>query len=174
MEHLRRRWLPLLAAALVLGGSLAWFAWPSTAAGAGTMLTAPVKQGDFKVTVMATGELRARKFVQVTGPAAAQSVNVYQTKIASIVPEGTVVKEGDVIAELDRQPAASKLADLTLNVQKAQAEYTTAQLDSTLNLAQAREDVRTAEFALEEKKLLKEQAKYEAPTIQRQAAIDYE
>jgi len=173
MKHLRRRWLPLLVAALVLGGSVAWYTWPSSAA-AGTMLTAPVRQGDFKVTVMATGELRARKFVQVTGPAAAQQVNVYQTKIASIIPEGTVVKAGDVIAELDRQPAAAKLADLTLNVQKAQAEYTTAQLDSTLNLAQAREDVRTAEFTLEEKKLLKEQAKYEAPTIQRQAAIDYE
>ncbi|HEX5972453.1 MAG TPA: HlyD family efflux transporter periplasmic adaptor subunit [Gemmatimonadaceae bacterium] len=174
MEQLRRRWLPILAAALVLGGSLAWFAWPSSAAGAGSMLTARVKQGDFKVTVMATGELRARKFVQVTGPAGAQSAGVYQTKIASIIPEGTVVKTGDVIAVLDRQPAASKLADVTLNVQKAQADYTTAQLDSTLNLAQAREDVRTAEFALEEKKLLKEQAKYEAPTIQRQAAIDYE
>ena len=174
MDHLRRRWFPVLVVALVVGGSLAWYVWPSSAAGAGTMLTATVKQGNFKVTVMATGELRARKFVQVTGPAAAQQVNVYQTKIASIIPEGTVVKAGDVIAELDRQPAASKLADLTLNVQKAQAEYTTAQLDSTLNLAQAREDVRTAEFALEEKKLLKEQAKYEAPTIQRQAEIDLE
>jgi RND family efflux transporter MFP subunit len=174
MQHLRRRWLPILIVALVLGGSIAWYAWPASAAASGSMLTAPVKQGDFKVVVMATGELRARKFVQITGPAAAQSVNVYQTKIASIIPEGTVVKEGDVIAELDKQPAAAKLSDLTLNVQKAQAEYTTAQLDSTLNLAQAREDVRTAEFALEEKKLLKEQAKYEAPTIQRQAEIDYE
>jgi RND family efflux transporter MFP subunit len=174
MQHLRRRWLPILLATLVLGGSIAWYAWPSSAAASGTMLTAPVKQGDFKVVVMATGELRARKFVQITGPAAAQSVNVYQTKIASIIPEGTVVKEGDVIAELDKQPAAAKLSDLTLNVQKAQAEYTTAQLDSTLNLAQAREDVRTAEFGLEEKKLLKEQAMYEAPTIQRQAEIDYE
>ena len=173
MEHLRRRWLPILVAALVLGGSLAWYAWPSSAA-AGTMLTAPVKQGDFKVTVMATGELRARKFVQVTGPAAAQQVNVYQTKIASIIPEGTVVKAGDVIAELDRQPAAAKLADLTLNVQKAQAEYTTAQLDSTLNLAQAREDVRTAEYEVEEKKIAQDQAQYEAPSIKRQAAIDYE
>jgi hypothetical protein len=63
---------------------------------------------------------------------------------------------------------------VTLNLQKAQADFTTAQLDSTLNLAQAREDVRTAEYVLEEKKILKEQAKYEAPTIRRQAEIDYE
>ena len=34
--------------------------------------------------------------------------------------------------------------------------------------------MRTAEFTLEEKKLASEQAKYEAPTIKRQAEIDYE
>jgi RND family efflux transporter MFP subunit len=112
--------------------------------------------------------------VQVTGPANAQAANVYQTKIASIVPEGQLVKEGDVIAELDKGPAATKLADVTLNLQKAQAQYTSAQLDSALNLSQAREDIRTAEYALEEKKLAKEQALYEAPTIKRQAEIDYE
>jgi RND family efflux transporter MFP subunit len=159
---------------LIIGGPIAWYKWPSTAAAAESSLFAPVKEGTFKVVVTTTGELRARKFVQVTGPTGAQSVNVYQTKIASIVPEGSLVKEGDVIAELDKAPAATKLADFTLNVQKAQADFTTAQLDSTLNLAQSREDVRTAEYLLEEKKLAKEQAKYEAPTIQRQAQIDYE
>ena len=58
-----------------------------------------------------------------------------------------------MIAELDKRRSATQLADVTLNLQKAQAEYTTAQLDSALNLAQAREDVRTAEYTLEEKKL---------------------
>jgi multidrug efflux pump subunit AcrA (membrane-fusion protein) len=174
MQQLRKRWRLILVVALVLGGSIAWFSWPSATSAAEAALSAPVKSGDFRVVVVTTGELRARKFVQVTGPAAAQTVNVYQTKIASIVPEGSLVKAGDVIAELDKQPVATRLADVTLNLQKAQAEFTTAQLDSTLNLAQAREDVRTAEYVLEEKKILKEQAKYEAPTLRRQAEIDYE
>jgi RND family efflux transporter MFP subunit len=174
MEPLRKHWIPLLAAAVVLIGAVAWVKWPSTAAAAEASLSAPVKLGDLKVVVTTTGELHARKFVQVTGPATAQSVNVYQTKIASIVPEGSIVKEGDIIAELDKAPAATKLADVTLSLQKAQADFTTAQLDSALNLAQSREDVRTAEFTLEEKKLAREQAKYEAPTIKRQAEIDYE
>ena len=56
-----------------------------------------------------TGELRARKFVQIQGPNS-QAAQVYQTKITWIVPEGTVVKEGDKIAELDRAPAATRLA----------------------------------------------------------------
>lgn len=174
MQQLRKRSLFLLAAALIIGGPVAWYKWPSAASAAEAGLTAPVKLGTFKMVVTTTGELRARKFVQVQGPAQAQSVNVYQTKIASIVPEGSVVKEGDVIAELDRSPAATKLADVTLSLQKAQAEYTTAELDSALNLAQAREDVRTAEYTLEEKKIAKEQAQYEAPSIKRQADIDLE
>src|SRR5215216_1354839 len=174
MQHLRKRWLPLLMAALVVGGPVAWYKWPATASAAEATLSAPVKRGTFKVVVTTTGELRARKFVQVVGPAAAQTVNVYQTKIASLVPEGSLVKEGDVIAELDRGPVATRMADVTLNLQKARAEFTSAQLDSALNLANSREEVRTAEYLLEEKKIAKEQAKYEAPSIKRQAEIDYE
>ena len=41
-------------------------------------------------------------------------------------------------------------------------------------LSTAREDIHNMELALEEKRLAKDQAAYEAPTIQRQAAIDYE
>ncbi|HEY9229398.1 MAG TPA: HlyD family efflux transporter periplasmic adaptor subunit [Gemmatimonadaceae bacterium] len=173
MQTLRKRWLPIVIAILVIGGPIAWYKWPSTAAAAETSLMAKVKKGDFKVTVTTTGELRARKFVQIQGPNS-QAAQVYQAKINWIIPEGTVVKEGEKIAELDRAPAAQRLATVTLDNQKAQAEFTNASLDSTLNLAIAREEVRTAEYALEEKKLAKDQAQYEAPTIKRQAEIDYE
>jgi RND family efflux transporter MFP subunit len=91
-----------------------------------------------------------------------------------MVPEGQLVKEGDVIAELDRGPVAARLSDVTIALQKASAQYTSAELDSALNLAQAREEIRTAEYLLEEKRLAKEQAQFEAPTIKRQAEIDYE
>ena len=159
---------------LLVAGPIAWYTWSTPMATDDGTIVARVRQGAFRVTVTTTGELRARKFVQVTGPANAQMANVYQTKISTIVPEGQLVKEGDVIAELDRGPAAAKLADVSLNLQKASAQYTSAMLDSALNLAQAREDMRTAEYTLEEKKLAKEQAQYEAPTIRRQADIDYE
>jgi len=174
MQQLRKRWISILVVALVVGGPVAWYKWPSTASAAEAGLIAPVKYGQFEIKVTTTGELRASKFVEIAGPASAQTVNVYQTKISSIVPEGSVVKAGQVIAELDRGPVATKLADVTLNLQKAQAEFTTAQLDSALNLSQAREDVRTAQYALEEKQIAKEQAAYEAPSIKRQAEIDLE
>jgi multidrug efflux pump subunit AcrA (membrane-fusion protein) len=173
MQMLRRRWLPLLVIALLVAGPLAWYKWPSTASAAEASLTASVKQGNFKVLVTTTGELRARKFVKVQGPNS-MAAQVYQSKITWLVPEGTVVKQGDKIADLDRSPAATRLQSVTLDLQKAQAEYTNASLDSTLNLSQAREDVRNAEYSLEEKKIAKEQAQFEAPSIKRQAEIDYE
>lgn len=137
-------------------------------------LVTRVKRGEFRVTVTTSGELRAREFVQVTGPANAQQAQAYQMRIQSIVPEGTVVKAGDVVAELDRSTLAPKLAEVTLALQKAEAQYEQAMLDSALNLSTARENIRTQELGLEERRLAKEQAVYEAPTVRRQAEIDYE
>src|SRR6059036_327976 len=137
-------------------------------------LVARVKRGPFAVTVTTSGELRARQFVQITAPAGAQQAGAWQMKIQSIVPEGTIVKQGDVVAELDRSTLANKLDEVRLALQKAEAQYEQAMLDSTLTLSTARENIRTMELALEEKRLAKEQAVYEAPTVQRQAAIDYE
>ena len=173
MRILRNRWFIVAAAVVLLGGSTALL----MARDAGTednALVARVKKGEFKVLVTTAGELRAKKFVQITGPANAQQANQYQMKIASIVPEGTVVKEGDVVAELDRATIAARMAEVNIALQKALAVYEQAALDSTLNLSKAREEMKTMELALEERRLAKDQAVYEAPTIRRQAEIDYE
>jgi multidrug efflux pump subunit AcrA (membrane-fusion protein) len=174
LKTLRPRTLLALAAVLVLGGSLAWYAAPDERPAGAAALVTRVKRGDFKVVVTTTGELRARKFVQIQGPTNAPAANQYQMKIASLVPEGTVVKAGDIVAELDRSGIAAKLAEVSLALQKAEAQYAQAQLDSTLTLAQAREEMRNMEYALEEKRIAKEQATYEAPSVKRQAEIDLE
>ncbi|MGE0352842.1 MAG: efflux RND transporter periplasmic adaptor subunit [Gemmatimonadales bacterium] len=137
-------------------------------------LMAAVKRGKFTVTVTASGELQAHESVRITGPANAQQAGAYQMKISSIVPEGTVVKEGAVVAELDRATLAPKLNEVTLALDKAQAQYEQAMLDSTLTLSTAREEIRNLELSLEEKRIAKEQAVYEAPSVKRQAEIDYE
>jgi len=124
--------------------------------------------------VTSAGELRAKKFVQVQGPLNMQQAEIYQTKISTLVPEGTVVKEGDVVAELDRSGVAAKLAEVSLALQKAEAQLTQALLDSTLNLSTAREDMKTMELSLEEKRLAREQAAFESPSVKRQVEIDYE
>ena len=172
-RFLRRRRSLIATAVLVLAVPSAWLLAGNTAPDDAAVV-ARVKRGAFAVTVTTSGELKAREFVQITAPPNAQQAGAYQMKISSIVPEGTVVKKGDVVAELDRSVVAAKLQDVTLALQKAEAQYEQAMLDSTLNLSTARENIRTMELGLEEKRLAKEQAVYEAPTVRRQAEIDYE
>ena len=169
----RKRWVGVLAILAAAAGVSAWYFAPAGKTDDSAVI-ARVKKGDFHVVVTSAGELRAKKFVQVQGPLNMQQAEVYQTKIASLVPEGTVVKEGDVVAELDRSGIAAKMAEISLALQKAEAQLTQAQLDSTLNLATAREDMKTMELSLEEKRIAKEQAAYESPSVKRQAEIDYE
>ena len=173
MRQLRNPKLLGAAAAVLLVVVIAWTMLPA-ATPDGAALEAVAQQGQFRVAVTTTGELRARRSVQIQGPPNAQQAQQYQMKIASIVPEGTIVKEGDVVAELDRSGLASRMTEVSLALQKAEAQYAQAQLDSTLTLSQAREEIRTLEYALEERRLAKEQATYEAPTIRRQAEIDLE
>ncbi|HEX6537141.1 MAG TPA: efflux RND transporter periplasmic adaptor subunit [Gemmatimonadaceae bacterium] len=173
MRLLRKHWLIALATLLLLVVPSAWLL-AREGGDADAALVARVRRGTFRVVVTTSGELRARKFVKISAPANATQVDVYQMKISSLVPEGTRVKEGDVVAQLDRSVIAAKFAEVKLALQKAQAQYEQAMLDSTLQLSKAREDIRTMALGLEEKKLAKEQAVYEAPTIQRQAEIDFE
>jgi multidrug efflux pump subunit AcrA (membrane-fusion protein) len=137
-------------------------------------LVGQVKRGDFRVTVTTSGELRAPKFVQVQLPPNAMQAQVFNLKISSLVPEGTLVKEGDLVAEVDRSPLATKQTEVSLSLQKAEAQYEQAMLDSTMKLGKAREDMKTMELTLEEKRIAKEQAVFEAPSVKRQAELDYE
>ena len=173
MPHFLNRWPVRLGIAASLAIIGLWFVTRPSASSESALVSV-VRKGDFSVTVTTSGELEAKNSVQITAPQNAQQAEAYQMRIASIVPEGTRVKQGDVVAELDRSTLAAKMAEVSLALQKAQAVYEQAMLDTALNLAAAREDMRSTQLALEEKRLAKDQSKYEAPTIQRQAEIDLE
>lgn len=173
LQLLRRRSRLLLTGGVLLAVPALWLVARSPAA-ADAAVVARVQRGPFRVTVTTSGELQAREAVQITAPANAQQAGAYQMQIASLVPEGTVVKEGDVVAQIDRSQVANRMEEVRLALEKAEAQYEQAMLDSALTLSTARETIRNMELSLEEKRLAVEQAVYEAPTVKRQAEIDYE
>lgn len=173
MAFLRTRWRVVTAVVLVLGVWSTWLLARDTASSDASVV-ARVTRGEFKVTVTTSGELRARKFVQINVPQNAQQAGQYQMKIQTIVPEGTIVHEGDIVAEIDRSTLASQMSDVSLNLQKSMAIFESANLDTALTLYTARETMRSQELALEEKKLAREQGAFEAPSVKRQIEIDYE
>lgn len=138
------------------------------------LLTVKAKKGYFKVSVATTGELKAKNSIEIRGPSGAERLGIYQMKISKIVPEGTVVKSGDFVCELDRTEIMTKLKEMQLQIQKYESQYTQSKLDSTLNLSQARDDMENMKATMEEKKLAVDQSIYEAPAAQRQAQLAYE
>ena len=173
MRVIKNRWFIIGVVSFLLLAPSAWLmARDNTELD--SALVARVKRGEFKVMVTTSGELRATKFVRITAPQNAQAAQQWQMKISSLVPEGTLVKAGDIVAELDRSSIGARLTEVSTQLQKAQAQFEQAELDSILNLSKAREEIRSMDLGLEEKKLAKEQAIYEAPTVKRQAEIEYE
>jgi len=170
---MKKKALYSIAALAIIGLGIWWFAFKASADSNSGILVSP-KRGTFTITVTTTGELIAKNSKDIRGPEGGRQAGIYQMKISNIVAEGTQVKAGDLVAEIDRTEIAGKMQDAELNIEKAQAEYTSAKLDTELTLSAAREDIVNLEFAEEQSKLLKEQSIYEAPSVKKQVDLDYE
>jgi multidrug efflux pump subunit AcrA (membrane-fusion protein) len=173
MPLIRRR--PLLSA--LTGGAvfllLGWLILRPGAVASSEILVRPVF-GQFLVTVTTSGELQAKSSINIMGPEQARAANIWQMKLTNIVPEGTVVKKGVFVADLDKSEIMGKFKDSQLSVQKFEAVYLQAKLDSALTLSQARDELVGLQYSQEEKRLAMEQSVYEAPAMKRQAEIEYE
>lgn len=160
--------IPLIGFALI---AVAYLAWSSTADESVDIFT-EVKKGEFKISVTTTGELEAKNSVRIQGPTGMRAARIWEVKINRLIPEGTVVEKGEFIAELDKSQLIDKLREGQTELTKAQSQYTQSQLDTTLELREARDNLVNLEFAVEEKKLILEQSEYEPPATIKQANID--
>ncbi len=160
----------------LLGVIFVSFVWYFSASGTtakSDVLVSPTK-GQFLVTVTTTGELQAKSSIDIKGSDNARAAGIWQMKITNIISEGTVIKKGDFVAELDKSEIAQKLKDSQLSVQKLESQFLQTKLDSALALSQARDELVNLFYAQEEKKIVMDQSAYEAPAMKRQAEIDYE
>lgn len=150
---------------------ITWFTLGSEPTDTVELTTSP-QRGEFVVDVTTTGELRAKNSVEIKGPQGGRDVRLFNLKIQSLIPEGTIVQKGDFVAELDRSEITGRLQDAMLELQQAQSQVTQVSLDSTLTLSQARDNLINLEYALEERQIVLDQSIYESPAVQRQAEID--
>lgn len=139
-------------------------------------LYAEVQQGDFEIVVTTTGELQAEVSTDIKGPEGLNSRNMRfgGIKIQDLVPEGTVVKEGDYVATLDRSGADNSLKDELDRQEQYETDLLKKQIDTTISLGNLRDDLVNLKFTLEEAQITLEQSKYEPPTTIRQAKISVE
>ncbi|MEJ2003468.1 MAG: efflux RND transporter periplasmic adaptor subunit [Cyclobacteriaceae bacterium] len=130
------------------------------------------KRGDFTVEITTSGELEARNSVKILGPSGLRSVGIWRVEIRDIVDEGTKVKKGDYVAQLDQTEILSRIESSDIEVQQSLSEYTQVQLDTALELRQARDELINLKFAVEEREIILSQSQYEPPATIKQAEIN--
>ena len=163
-------------------------------------LYAEAKRGLFEITVSNSGELLAERSVDIRGPALVQSsqegsqqrggqssgrsgggmqmssrggsFHMEDFKITDIVPEGTLVKQGDYIATLDRTSYDNSLKNAIASLQTLQSDLEMKVLDTAMSLTTLRDEIKNQRYTVEEARITLEQSKYEPPATIRKAELD--
>jgi HlyD family secretion protein len=138
-----------------------------------TELYAEVQKGQFDIAVTSAGELIAEKSVEIKGPeiAMGRDIRFFNIKITDLIPEGTVVKEGDYVATLDRTDLNNNLKDARESLVGLQTKLDMKLLDSAVVLTDLRDEIRNQRYTVEEAELTLHNSKYEPPATIREAEI---
>jgi len=108
-----------------------------------TFITDQATSGPFRVTVTERGQLDSLNNVTLTS-----KVKGYST-IISIVPEGTMVKAGDLVCELDSALLVDKEKQQQIQVTQAEAELKQAEENVAIQKTQNESDNSAAKLAHE-------------------------
>lgn len=136
--------------------------------------TARAIKGSIEISVSNSGELVAEKSVDIMGPNTVGSsrFRVTPLKVLDMVPEGTIVKQGDYVASLDKSAFLNTFRDET-QILKSKVENLDLKLiDSAVILSALRNDIYNQGFSVEEASIALDQAKYDPPAMQRQAQLE--
>ncbi len=164
--------LPLLG--IIAVGLTIWYFTRPAESEESVQLTVPVKQGEFLMNVIATGELQAKRSEKIKGPSGMRSNQIYQTSITDMVPEGTIVKEGDYVAKLDKTELDTKVKAALGEMDKINTQLEATRIDTAIEMRAMRDQLINMRFGMREKNLEVEQSKYEAPMVIQRANIELE
>jgi multidrug efflux pump subunit AcrA (membrane-fusion protein) len=151
------------------------------------------KRGLFEITVSNAGKLLAENSYEIRGPEIGQNqeqqggggprggggggrggmmMRAMELEIQDIVAEGTIVKEGDYIAQLDRSDYTNTLTEAVQNLENLQNKLEMTILDTAVTLSALRDDITNQRYIVQEAKITLDESKFEPPATRRKAEIN--
>jgi len=109
----------------------------------GNIATFTVKQGLLRISVTESGTIKAREQVILKNEVEGR------TSILTLVPEGTHVKKGDLLVELDASQLLDNRVDQEISVQNTEAAFISAEENLAVIENQAQSDMDKAELAFD-------------------------
>jgi HlyD family secretion protein len=146
MRFLRPKFLALIGIVLLLLIGIAVVAFDHSGSKtilAGDMPTFAVKRGPLRISVTESGAIQAREQIilkcEVEG----------KTTILTLVEEGTRVKKGDLLVELDSSALLDARVDQQIRVQNAEAAFVGARENLAVVENQAKSDIDKADLTFD-------------------------
>jgi multidrug efflux pump subunit AcrA (membrane-fusion protein) len=135
-----------------------------------------VKRENFEAIVTCKGEIQSEKAVFITLPDVMgdRRLEIWDTQIKDMIPEGSIVKKGEYVALLDQGRIKQLMENNKIALEKLLFNYNDEKIDSTVALVVLRNDIEQFAFDLKNKKIEMEQSVYESPAYQRKAQMAYE
>lgn len=110
-----------------------------------------VRRISFPLTVIAAGELEAKRQVEL------KSQVEGTTTIVEVIPEGTAVSEGDLIVKLADDQLLDKLVEEELDVETAQADTVAAEQNLAIKENEAESTIKVTDVKLQIARLARDQ-----------------
>ncbi len=143
------------------------------------------KKGLFEISVANAGELYAEQSIDIQGPEISMGnqrggfggfsgrgrMRARDFEIQDIIAEGTMVQEGDYIAQLDRTEYDNTLKDELEDLTTLRADLEMKILDTAVTLTDLRDEIKNQQYVVEEAEITLAESKYEPPATIRQAEI---
>jgi RND family efflux transporter MFP subunit len=135
-----------------------------------------VKKENFEAIITCKGEIQSEKAILINVPDVMgdRKLEIWDTQIKDLIPEGSIVKKGDYVALLD-QGRIKQLMETNQEVlKKLIFNYNDEKIDSAVDLVDQRNGIEQFQFDLQNSKIEMEQSVYESPAYQRKAQMAYE
>jgi len=175
MKILRALFTVLIIMGLAYGGYLAYANYFPKKKTLVQVPTRKVMKGEFVLKVTEIGKVKARKSIFVSAP--------FAGKILKLTKEGSIVKKGDFLAQMDTTELLRKVSDQTLefqqceaDVKKAEEELRIMKVSSQLDLKQKTSQLEYDKSELEDakRKLARQQRLFKEMIVTRQNVEDEE
>jgi HlyD family secretion protein len=131
--------------------------------------TFKVKKGDFVIDIVTSGEIQASKSVSVSVPPDTWG----DTRIVSLIPDGTHVKEGDLLVKFDTSETEDRVKSRQNDLDNALADLSSIKANIESTKKQMENSYLTQTYSYEQSKLRYEQMKYEAEARKREQELEF-
>ncbi|MBX9604285.1 MAG: HlyD family efflux transporter periplasmic adaptor subunit [Bryobacteraceae bacterium] len=149
-----RAWMAWVVMAVIAGGLVYQFGFRGAASRQTvvTASTATAKPGEIQKVLRVSGQTAARTFVQMTAPVM-RGPEARSLQLLYLVPNGTMVRKGEKVAEIDAQSLRDHIDDIADSIRQAAADVEKRRMEQAVEIENLSQTLRVRKATMDKARL---------------------